>query len=77
MLLLKKGDYMPPCLGFAWGQKYYMFTVLPFWLCMACYLFINVVRPLVRYWRVQGLRVVLYVGRWPRCSIGPRGSMCK
>ena len=26
-------------LGFAWGQKYYVFTVLPFGLASACYIF--------------------------------------
>ena len=46
-------------LGFAWRQGYYVFAVLPFELCTTCYLFTKVVRPLVRYWRAQGLRVVL------------------
>ena len=48
-------------LGFAWKQRYYVFTVLPFGLCTACYLFTKTMRPLVRYWRAQGLRVVLYL----------------
>ena len=33
-----------------------MFTVLPFGLSTACYIFTKVVRPLVRYWRAKGLR---------------------
>ena len=38
-------------LGIAWGQKFHVFTVLPFGLCTACYLVTKVVRPLVHYWR--------------------------
>ena len=48
-------------LGFSWGGKFFAFTVLPFGLCTACYLFTKVMRPLVRYWRAQGLRVVMYL----------------
>ena len=39
-------------LGFQWGtndgQQYYMFTVLPFGLASACYIFTKLIRPLVR-----------------------------
>ena len=35
-------------LGFAWRLKYTVFTVLPFGLCRACYLFTKVVLRLVR-----------------------------
>ena len=38
-----------------------MFTVLPFGLCITCYLVTKVVCPLVRYWRLQGLRVLVYL----------------
>ena len=48
-------------LGFSWCQKWFVFTVLPFGLCTACYLFTKLLRPLVRYWRAQGLRVVVYL----------------
>ena len=52
-------------LGFAWNvgrePRYYVFTVLPFGLATACYTFTKVVRPLVRYWRGQGLRAVVYL----------------
>ena len=48
-------------LGFAWEGRFFTFTVLPFGLCTACYLFTKVVRPLVRYWRAQGIRVVVYL----------------
>ena len=37
-----------------------MFTVLPFGLSAACFLFTKVVRPLVRYWQAQGIRIVVY-----------------
>ena len=52
-------------LGFSWGQGpnagYYVFSVLPFGLSTACYLFTKLMRPLVKYWRQQGLRIVLYL----------------
>ena len=52
-------------LGFAWGEgsavQYYVFCVLPFGLATACYLFTKLMRPLVKFWRSQGLRVVVYL----------------
>ena len=52
-------------LGFAWEsdgqQHFYVFTVLPFGLSTACYAFTKLMRPLIRYWRGRGLRVVLYL----------------
>ena len=48
-------------LGFEWKGKYYVFTVLPFGLATAYYVFTKVLRPLVRYWRGQGIKCVLYL----------------
>ena len=52
-------------LGFSWPvnriPRYFIFTVLPFGLATACYAFTKLLRPLVRFWRGQGLRVVLYL----------------
>ena len=48
-------------LGFAWQGSYYVFTVLPFGLSTACYMFTKLLRPLVRYWRRQGIRIVVYL----------------
>ncbi|XP_065915901.1 uncharacterized protein [Dysidea avara] len=52
-------------LGFAWDlkgvPKYFVFTVLPFGLASACYAFTKLLRPLIAYWRGQGLKVVLYL----------------
>ena len=48
-------------LGIEWGGAYYMFTVLPFGLSTACYVFTKLLRPLVRYWRASGIRIVLYL----------------
>jgi len=52
-------------LGFTWewnnSQSYFVFTVLPFGLSTICYAFTKLLRPLVGYWRGQGLRVVLYL----------------
>ena len=48
-------------LGFAWEGEFYVFTVLPFGLSTACYIFTKLMRPLVRYWRARGVRIVLYL----------------
>lgn len=48
-------------LGFEWEGKHYVFTVLPFGLSTACYVFTKLLRPLVRYWRGQGIRIVVYL----------------
>ena len=38
-----------------------MFCVLPFGLSTACYAFTKLLRPLVRHWRSQGKRAVIYI----------------
>ena len=38
-----------------------MFTVLPFGFATACYAFTKLLRPLVKYWRSQGLQTLLYL----------------
>ena len=52
-------------LDFQWGtndvQQYYVFTVLPFGLATACYIFTKLIRPLVKRWRGKGLRAVVYL----------------
>ena len=52
-------------LGFSFtqGEKraYYEFQVLPFGLSTACYIFMKLLRPLVRCWRSSGLMIVLYI----------------
>ena len=52
-------------LGFVWdmgyGLQHYMFKVLPFGLAPACYIFTKLLRPLVKYWRSQGLRAIVYL----------------
>ena len=52
-------------LGFQWQYEgraqFFVFTVLPFGLATACYAFTKLLRPLVKYWRAQGLRVILYL----------------
>ena len=54
---------LPHCkyLGFAWEGRFYVFTVLPFGLSSACYMFTKLLRPLVRYWRAKGLRILVYL----------------
>ena len=53
-------------LGFQWAlsgdrSRYFCFTVLPFALSSAPYLFTKIFRPLVRYWRGLGIHLVLYL----------------
>ena len=52
-------------LGFQWEDKgvpnYYVFTVLPFGLFTACYVFTKLMRPLVRLWQGKGLKAILYL----------------
>ena len=63
-------------LGFSWKNRFFVFTVLPFGLCSACYIFTKLMRPLVRYWWSRGLRAVVYIddglcaenGKQPACA---------
>ena len=52
-------------LGFSWGargaRKFYMFKVLPFGLASACYVFTKLLRPLVKKWRSEGIRAIVYI----------------
>ena len=52
-------------LGFAWGEgeanAFYVFTVLPFGLATACYVFTKLLRPITKYWWAQGLKVMIYI----------------
>ena len=52
-------------LGFSWTHdanvEYYIFCVLPFYLAIACYVFAKIMRPLVKHWRHQGIRVIVYL----------------
>ena len=52
-------------LGFRWDingkETYYVFKVLPFGLSSACYFFTKLFRPLVKFWRGHGFRIVVYL----------------
>ena len=52
-------------LGFRWDDEgtpqYDVFTVLPFGLATACYIFSKLLRLLVRYWRGRGLKAIVYL----------------
>lgn len=48
-------------LGFSWNNQYFCFTVLPFGLSSAPYIFTKCLRPLVKFWRKNNLKVVLYL----------------
>lgn len=54
-------------LAFAWqcpstGQmKFYKFTVLPFGLCTAPYIFTKLLKPLEKRWRYLGIRIAIFL----------------
>ena len=52
-------------LGFSWVfngvRTYFKFVVLPFGLSTGPYIFTKVMRPLVKHWRSQALRIVVYL----------------
>ena len=53
-------------LGFSWKMdgetpSYFMFTVLPFGLTSAPYIFTKLLRPIVKHWRFQGISIVVYL----------------
>ena len=52
-------------LGFQWEigcvTRYFCFAVLPFGLSTASFIFTKVCRPLVKWWRFHGIRIVLYL----------------
>ena len=54
-------------LGFAWQfeeedrTRFYVFTVLPFGLSPASYVFTKILRPLTKYWRSMDIKVIIYI----------------
>ncbi len=48
-------------LGFKWGLKYYVFTVLPFGLATAPFIFTKIFRPLLSFWHSRGIKICLYL----------------
>ena len=52
-------------LGFHWYkdgvEHFYKFTVLPFGLSPASYVFTKVLRPLTKKWRGQGLKAIIFL----------------
>ena len=52
-------------LAFSWNfgtshTRYFQFTVLPFGLSSARYLFTNLLRPLETHWRAQGILIAIF-----------------
>ena len=52
-------------LGFRWDIKgapqFYVFTVLPFGLSTACYIFTKLLRPLIKHWRGKDNKAIIYL----------------
>ena len=47
--------------GFSWRGVHYCFTVLPFGLLSAPYLFTKCMKAMVKFWRNNAISVVLYL----------------
>ncbi|CAC5388869.1 unnamed protein product [Mytilus coruscus] len=65
-------------LGFSWNGTFYCFSVLAFGLSSAPYIFTKCLRPMVKYWRENGVDIVLddgldifSVGRWSSEILSP------
>jgi hypothetical protein len=63
------------CLNNCTHARYFQFTVLPFGLTSAPFIFTKLLRPVVSYWRAQGIPVVVYLddgigccGDFDRCA---------
>ena len=48
-------------LGFQWENQYYVYNVLPFGLATIGYVFSKVMREIFKYWRGQGLKIIMYL----------------
>lgn len=48
-------------LCFCWKNVYYSFTVLPCGLSSAPFIFTQLFKPLIKYWRSQGQKIVIYL----------------
>ena len=48
-------------LGFCWNKHFYCYIVLAFGITTGPYIFTKCLRPLVKYWRENGIHVVLYL----------------
>ena len=48
-------------LGFSVKEKYYSFTVLPFGLSTAPFIFTKVLREMVKYWRNHSIKIVMFL----------------
>ena len=48
-------------LGFQWKNKYYVISVLPFGLDTSGFIFSKVMREIVKHWRNQGLKMIMYL----------------
>jgi hypothetical protein len=51
-------------LGFSWLGKTYTFTVMPFGLWPACWVFTKLTNELVGHWRAQGIRLIHYLDKF-------------
>lgn len=48
-------------LGFKWNNKYYVFKVLLFGISIVGYIFLKLMREIVKFWRIKGYKIVLYL----------------
>jgi len=51
-------------LAFSWKGKYFCFTVLLFGLSTAHFIFSKCLREMVKYWRNNSIKIVMYLDDW-------------
>ena len=56
-------------LDFSWNGKYFYFTVLVVGLSSSPYLFTKCLREVVKYWRKNAIKIVLYLDDVLVCQI--------
>ena len=53
--------YLVFCWGTGKSKQYFVFTVLPFGLAMAPFVFTKIQKALLKHWRAQGIRIFVYL----------------
>ena len=61
-------------LGFSWLGKTYAFTVLPFGLSLACWVFTKLTNELVGRWRAMGIKLIHYLDNFLFAVAGEAGD---
>ena len=65
-------DHHQTFLGFSYVvegvKKFFKFTVLPFGMKLSPFVYTKLFRPLIKYWRGQGIKIVVYLADGAGCN---------